>query len=227
MTRFLDIFFSSIALLALSPILGSIALVLRFSGEGEIFFAQERIGKGNQNFSLLKFATMLKDSPNIRTGTITVKNDPRILPFGRLLRKTKINELPQLFNVLRGDMSLIGPRPLTQQTFSSYSADVQKKVASIRPGLSGIGSIIFRNEEEILSRGLDSVSIYNEQIAPYKGDLECWFVDNAGIMLYMKCVFVTLVVVTTSNSKFVWWIFPKLPTPPVLLRKDLGFLGST
>lgn len=223
MTRFLDIVFSSIALLVLSPILGLVALILRFSGEGEIFFAQERIGKSNRNFNLLKFATMLKDSPNISTGTITVKNDPRILPFGQFLRKSKINELPQLFNILRGDMSVIGPRPLTQQTFASYSKDVQEKVNGVRPGLSGIGSIIFRNEEELLTKGTDAVAVYNQRIAPYKGALESWFVDHADVKLYFKCIIATIVVVITSNSKFVWLFFPSIPTPPAYLHADLGY----
>ena len=169
---------------------------------------------------------MLKDSPNLTTGTITVKNDPRILPVGRLLRKTKINELPQLFNVLRGDMSLVGPRPLSQQTFSFYSDDIQRKVVGVRPGLSGIGSIVFRNEEEILLQGAGSVETYSDQIAPYKGELESWFVDNCNLWLYFKCLVATLVVVGTSNSKLVWWIFPNLPTPPASLRVDLGYLSA-
>ena len=226
MIRLFDIFLSGLALVILCPILVPICLVLKFSGEGEIFFAQKRITKHGRNFNLLKFATMLKDSPNITTGTITVKNDPRILPVGRLLRKTKINEFPQFLNVLRGDMSLIGPRPLTQQTFSSYSDDIQRKVASVKPGLSGIGSIVFRNEEEILSHGADSIATYNDQIAPYKGDLESWFIDNSDLWLYFKCVVATLVVVATSNSKFVWWIFPNLPTPPEALRASLGYLSA-
>ena len=109
MERFFDIFFSGLALLVLSPLLVPIVLILRFSGEGEIFFLQERIGKGGQVFKLFKFATMLKDSPNIGTGTVTMKGDPRVLPVGKFLRKTKINELPQLLNIFFGDTSVIGP----------------------------------------------------------------------------------------------------------------------
>jgi len=107
MQRFFDIFFSSLALLILLPLLIPIAIILKFTGEGEVFYIQQRMGKGGSMFGLLKFATMLKDSPNIGTGTITVKNDPRVLPIGSFLRKTKINELPQLINILRGDMSII------------------------------------------------------------------------------------------------------------------------
>ena len=99
MQRLFDIIFSTLALLVLSPLLIPIIVLLRFSGEGEIFFTQKRVGKDGKFFGLFKFATMLKDSPNIGTGTITMKGDPRILPFGGLLRKSKINELPQLLNI--------------------------------------------------------------------------------------------------------------------------------
>ena len=98
----------------------------------------------------LEFATMLKDSPNIGTGTITVQNDPRVLPIGKFLRKTKINELPQLINVFTGEMSLIGPRPLTSENFSMYPKEAQNTIKKMRPGLSRVGSIIFRNEETLI-----------------------------------------------------------------------------
>ena len=100
--RLFDIFFSLLALLFLLPLFAPIVLILRFTGEREIFYRQERIGRHGTPFALLKFATMLRNSPTIGAGEITVKNDPRVLPFGRFLRKTKINELPQLFNILLG-----------------------------------------------------------------------------------------------------------------------------
>ncbi len=120
MIRLFDVIFSGIALVFLSPLLIPIALLLKLSGEGEIFFLQERVGKNREMFKLYKFATMLKDSPNIGTGTVTMKNDPRILPIGAFLRKTKINELPQLLNVFLGHMSLIGPRPQAQRCFDAF-----------------------------------------------------------------------------------------------------------
>ena len=94
-----------------------------------------------KEFDLLKFATMLKDSENLGTRDITIANDPRILPFGKILRKTKINELPQLINILFGDMSVVGPRPLVMNTFKQYDGGSQKIISSVKPGLSGIGSI--------------------------------------------------------------------------------------
>ena len=123
---FFDILLSSLSLLVLSPLLLPILFILRCTGEGEVFFKQERIGRYGQTFKLFKFATMLKNSPNMGTGTLTIDNDPRVLPFGVFLRKSKINELPQLFNILKGDMSIIGPRPLTREGFDVYTNDIKK-----------------------------------------------------------------------------------------------------
>ena len=120
MIRTFDLILSLIALVILCPLLLPVAFILRFTGEGEVFYVQERIGLHERPFGLFKFATMLKNSPHIGTGTITVRNDPRVLPVGRILRKAKVNELPQLLNVLIGDMSVIGPRPLTQNHFGHY-----------------------------------------------------------------------------------------------------------
>ena len=220
--RFLDIFFSSLALLVLFPLLVPIVLILKFSGEGEIFFLQERIGKGGEVFKLFKFATMLKDSPNIGTGTVTMKEDPRVLPVGKFLRKTKINELPQLLNILLGDMSVIGPRPLTSQTFVSYSVETQEIIKKVRPGLSGIGSIIFRGEEEIMHGSSASVDFYSNIIAPYKGSLEEWFVNNKGIYIYFLAIFITIWAVISPRTKIAWRVFKNLPEPPVELKKVLN-----
>ena len=141
MQRFFDILFSSLAILVLSPLFIPVILILKFSGEGEVFYKQKRVGKSMKEFDLLKFATMLKDSENLGTRDITIANDPRILPFGKILRKTKINELPQLINILFGDMSVVGPRPLVMNTFKQYDGGSQKIISSVKPGLSGIGSI--------------------------------------------------------------------------------------
>lgn len=224
MERFFDILFSGLALLALLPLFFPIVLLLRYSGEGEIFFLQERIGKDGEIFNLFKFATMLKNSPNIGTGTVTMNNDPRVLPIGKFLRKTKINELPQLLNIFFGSMSLIGPRPLTAQTFDSYSLETQKIIKKVRPGLSGIGSIVFRSEEEIMYGKLASVNFYNKIIAPYKGLLEEWFVSNKGLYVYFLTIFTTIYVVFFPKTNIVWKIFRHLPEPPSVLKQALYYL---
>ena len=224
MERFFDIIFSGLALLALSPFFVLIILILKFSGEGEVFFFQERIGKDGKLFKLYKFATMLKDSPNLGTGTVTIKEDPRVLPVGKFLRKTKINELPQLLNIFLGEMSVIGPRPLTAQTFASYSDTTKAVISQVRPGLSGVGSIIFRSEEDIMHGTTASVDFYHNVIAPYKGALEEWFVANKGIHIYFMAMFVTLWAVLFSKTKVAWIVFKGLPEPPDELKLALNYI---
>jgi lipopolysaccharide/colanic/teichoic acid biosynthesis glycosyltransferase len=223
MDRFFDIIFSVIALLLLFPLLGPIVILLKLTGEGEIFFLQERIGKKGEVFKLFKFATMLKNSPNIGTGTVTMRGDHRVLPVGKFLRKTKINELPQLLNILFGDMSFIGPRPLTAQTFGAYSESTQSLIKQVRPGLSGIGSIIFRCEEEIMYGASSSVDFYVNIIAPYKGELEEWFVSNNRLYIYFVAIFVTAWTVVIPSTQIVWRVFKDLPEPPAELKQALHY----
>ena len=133
MQRIIDLILAGAAILIFSPLLLVVVIILSFTGEGEIFYRQRRVGRFGKEFDLLKFATMLKDSETIGAGTVTLQNDFRVLPFGKVLRKTKINELPQLFNILIGDMSVIGPRPLHNKQFNLYSADMQRKISSVLP----------------------------------------------------------------------------------------------
>jgi len=223
MERFFDIIFSGIALALLSPFLVPITVILKCSGEGEVFFLQERIGKNGKLFKLFKFATMLKDSPNLGSGTITMKDDPRVLPVGMFLRKTKINELPQLLNIFFGDMSLIGPRPLTAQTFGSYSINTQNTIKKVRPGLSGIGSIIFRDEEQLMQGSSASLDYYIEVIAPYKGALEEWFVDHQSLHTYFIAIIITIWAVFFPTTSVVWRMFRGLPIPPDQLKDALNY----
>ena len=166
--RIIDILIASIALLLLSPILIPVMIILKFTGEHEIFYLQKRIGYKNIPFNIWKFATMQKDSPNIGTGEITLRNDSRVTKFGRLLRISKINELPQIINVFKGDMSIVGPRPLMTVSFSLYSDEVKKLIYESKPGITGIGSLIFRDEEKLVSEAADPRAMYNS-IYPYKG----------------------------------------------------------
>lgn len=218
MKRLMDVVLSGLALLFLSPLLIPVVIVLRLTGEGEIFYRQERIGKGGKAFSLLKFATMLKDSPNIGTGTHTTKGDPRVLPVGRILRKTKVNELPQLLNILLGDMSIIGPRPTVRAHFDLYPATARQKIEQVRPGLSGIGSIIFRDEETILSSSpLGYKRCYEEVIAPYKADVEVWYAEQQGIGLDILLILMTIWVVMFPSSRVYRCVFKNLPPTPAAL----------
>jgi len=225
MQRLLDIIFSGAALLVLIPLFIPIMLVLRFTGEGEVFFLQNRVGQKYHLFKLIKFATMLKASPNMGTGTVTLKDDPRVLPIGRFLRKTKINELPQLLNILKGDMSIIGPRPQTQRCFDAFPKCFHNKIIKVRPGLSGIGSIVFRREEDMINEESDPDYFYDEIIMPYKARLEKWYVENNGFVVYLMCIFLTIWVVARPNSSIIWYIFPNLTPPPDELVQYVNWPG--
>lgn len=223
MQRILDIVFSLFALLCLSPLILPIMIALKLSGEGEIFFLQKRVGRGGKPFNLFKFATMLKDSPNLGAGTVTLKGDPRVLPLGQFLRKTKINELPQLLNILFGDMSVVGPRPQTSRCFDVFPENLKEIITKIRPGLSGLGPIVFRDEENILAEKEESVEFYDKVIAPYKGRVEAWYVDNQNLFSYFAVIFITVWVVLFPNSSLVWQFFKGIPKPPSELSGHLNF----
>ena len=152
--RFLDIIFSSIAIIVLSPFMIPVIVLLKLTGEHDVFYKQKRIGLYGKEFNLLKFATMLRNSAVLPGGLFTYKNDPRLLPLGKFLRKTKINELPQLINIFIGQMSVIGYRPLVFEGYDKYHDEIKKLIYNYKPGLSGIGSIVLRNEENIIVVGL-------------------------------------------------------------------------
>lgn len=221
-SRMLDLVLSIVALVTLLPLMIVISFALKITGEGEVFYSQKRIGMKGKIFSLVKFATMLKESPNIGPGNLTVNNDPRVLKFGRFLRKTKLNELPQLINVIYGDMSIVGPRPLTPDTFEMYSMEVQASILNVRPGLSGIGSLIFRNEEFVLLGKKNPKEFYSEQISPYKGSLECWFVRNQSIKIYFEVILLTIFMILGGSQKLIYRYFTDLPKPPLKIAQALG-----
>ncbi len=219
--RFFDILFSSIALIVLSPLLIPIVVILKFTGEGEIFYFQERIGYGGKPFKIYKFATMLKNSHNIGIGTVTVKDDPRVLPFGKFLRRTKINELPQLINILKWDMSIIGPRPRTKRFYDELDDKYKEMIAQLKPGLSGIGSIVFRNEDEILQNITNPVEFDLKIITPYKGEIEKWFFKNRSIKLYFELIILTIIAVLFPKNCNICNYYKNLPKPPKELEKFL------
>lgn len=220
--RFIDVMLASWALLVLSPLLLGLMVVLRFTGEGEVFYRQTRVGQGGRRFDLLKFATMLKNSPQLGTGLLTTRDDPRVLPVGRFLRRTKLNELPQLLNIWLGDMSVIGPRPQTPEHVAMFPDDLGPVVLAVRPGLSGIGSIVFRDEELLLSRSPKGPArCFAEDITPYKTALEAWYVENRSTWLDLQLVCLTLLAVANPSARRHWRVLPKLPKPPHTLR-ELG-----
>ena len=208
--RFFDVLFSLLALIILSPLLVPIIIILKLTGEHEVFYFQERIGLRNKKFNIWKFATMMKNSPNLGTGEITLRNDPRVTKVGRFLRRTKINELPQIINVLRGDMSFVGARPLMQKSFDQYSPEVQSVVYKTRPGITGIGSVIFRDEEKIISESKDIQATYR-QVFKYKGRVEQWYQEHISFYTDIMILFLTAWCIIFSNSQLVYRVFPSLP----------------
>lgn len=216
--RFFDIFFSLIALLILLPFLLPIAILLKLTGEGHVWYFQERVGYKNQPFNIWKFATMLKNSPNMAGGLITLKKDPRLTPLGGFLRTTKINELPQIINILRGDMSIVGPRPVMQKSFEGYPKDVQAVIYSVPPGLTGIGSIIFRDEETLITQvkenGGNTWDFYTNKIYPFKGKVEAWYQKHQGFWVDFKIIFLTAWVILFPKSDLVYQWFKDLPKRP-------------
>ena len=217
--RIIDVVLSFFAIIFLSPLLIPVIIGLLLTGEHYIFYLQERIGYKNKKFSTYKFATMLKDSPKIGTGLHTTLKDPRILPMGSFLRKTKINELPQLINILTGSMSIIGPRPLVDKTFEPYSDFIKKNIYNVKPGLSGIGSILFRDEEKLLSNSKIPINeFYAMYISPYKGELELWYQKKISFFTDFMIIFLTIWVILFPKSNLVFKVFNDLPVKPDFLK---------
>jgi len=210
--RFFDILFSLIALVILSPVLIPIIILLKLTGEHEVFYLQKRIGHRNREFYIWKFATMLRNSPNMGSGDVTTRNDPRVTAVGRFLRISKINELPQLINILKGDMSFVGPRPLMRAGFERYSPELQARIYQVKPGLTGIGSIVFRDEELILTQSpLPPHECYSQVILPYKGAVEMWYQQHYSFYTDFMVLFLTAWYIVFSKSNLVHKVFPSLP----------------
>lgn len=190
MTRLFDILFSFFGLLILSPFFVIIWLIIVLTSRGTGFYTQNRVGKDGVDFSLYKFRSMRKDAD--KGSLITVGGrDPRITKIGYFIRKFKIDELPQLFNVLKGDMSLVGPRPEVRKYVDLYT-DEQKKVLSIRPGITDYASIEYVDENEILGKSDNPDEVYVSQIMPDKIKLNMKYIENKSVKEYFKIIFLTV-----------------------------------
>ena len=217
--RLFDLTIAVLSLLLLFAPMILVMIILKFTGEGEIFYLQKRLGYLNNEFKIIKFATMVKNSPNIGTGSLTLRDDPRVLPFGNFLRKSKINELPQIFNVIIGNMSIVGPRPQMKVDFDKFPPKKRNEIYKSKPGITGIGSIIFRDEEKWISNfNGDKHEFYKNKIAPYKTDVELWYYKNQSMFVDVKLVILTAWVIIFPNSDFVEKIFKSLPKKPSYLQ---------
>lgn len=210
--RFFDFLFALIALVVLTPILLPIMLLLKLTGEHEVFYLQKRIGYRNREFYIWKFATMLKNSPNMGSGDVTTRNDPRVTTMGRFLRITKLNELPQLINILTGDMSFVGPRPLVRAGFDRYPDELRDRIYQVKPGLTGVGSIVFRDEELIITNSsLPPHECYRQIILPYKGEVEMWYQKHRSFYTDFMILFLTGWYIVAPRSGLLYKVFPSLP----------------
>lgn len=192
--RVLDLVFSLFALVALSPIFLVTALLNLMTGEHQILYRQVRVGRAGKEFEIIKFATMLKDSPNMANGGFVESGDIRLLPLGAFLRKTKINELPQLINVLRGDMSLVGFRPLAKASYKTAVDIGGLSSYIIQPGITSLASIVLRNEEKILAdvSASERQHFYDTEILPKKVIMDQWWKDNKSIYNYLMLIVLTI-----------------------------------
>lgn len=195
--RVFDWVLSSLGLLTLAPLLLLIALAVRLDSPGPVFFRQERIGRRGRPFRIHKFRTMRHD-PSGAGPQITVGADTRITRVGRWLRRTKLDELPQLLDVWRGAMSLVGPRPEVPRYVAHYPPALRDKVLSVRPGITDLASIEYRDESAVLARAHDPEQAYVREVLPHKLRLAAHYVDNASLWLDVRLIWRTLVAVVRS-----------------------------
>lgn len=187
--RIFDILFSFLAIVILSPALFIIALLIILNDGNSALYRQVRVGKNNQDFLLKKFRTMRKDAD--RSGLLTIGNDDhRITPIGKFLRKYKLDELPQLFNVIKGEMSIVGPRPEVRKYVDFYT-DEQKRILTVSPGITDWASIEFINENDLLSKSKNPESQYIEEILPAKIRLNMKYIQNRNLTTYFKIITLT------------------------------------
>ena len=180
--RLLDISIAGLGLLLLLPLMGAIALLIKLDSPGSVFFAHERVGRYGRKFKVLKFRTMVQDAPKLG-GAITAGHDPRITRVGRILRKTKLDELPQLWNVLKGEMSLVGPRPEVEKYVQLWEPNLREIVLSVRPGITGLTQIRYRHEERLLAQQADPEKYYRETLLPLKLASDVEYVQRRCLVL--------------------------------------------
>jgi lipopolysaccharide/colanic/teichoic acid biosynthesis glycosyltransferase len=190
MIRLFDLFFSLIGLILLFPILALIVILNSLETRGRPFFRQKRVGMDGRLFNLIKFRTMYKNSGDENQLTIGIR-DKRITRFGYFLRKYKLDEIPQLLNVIKGEMSLVGPRPEVPKYVMLYNED-QKKILFVKPGLTDYASIFFFNENEILARSLEPEKTYIEKIMPQKIELNKRFISDPSFRQYLFILWLTI-----------------------------------
>jgi lipopolysaccharide/colanic/teichoic acid biosynthesis glycosyltransferase len=196
--RLFDVVLTIIALVLLSPMMILTALVIKVTMPGPILFKQVRIGRYAKPFTIYKFRTMRLNNSKV---SVTLSNDSRITPFGNLLRKTKIDELPQLFNILKGEMSVVGPRPDVPGYYDTLTGDYQV-IWQLRPGLTGLDSMCYPNEQAILDKESDPELYYDTVLWPDKVRLNRWYAENRSLWMDVKILVNTFGVLVLGREAF-------------------------
>jgi len=192
--RVFDLLCSGLGVALLSPLFVIIGIWIKVDSPGPIFFVQKRVGKSEQQFGVYKFRTMIVDAES-KGLKITVGNDPRITSIGHFLRRTKLDELAQLFNVLGGSMSLVGPRPEVQEYIDAYPEDIKKIVLSVKPGITDYASIEFKDENKVLENSIDPSKTYIEEILPVKQQYYLKYIEDQSFFVDIKIIFKTVFVI--------------------------------
>ena len=212
-----DIIFSVLGILISAPLLLISIFLIFTSGETSPLYVSYRIGKDGVLFRMFKLRTMSRARPS--KSPLTAYNDNRINFFGRFLRFSKIDELPQFFNILYGDLSFVGPRPMLPEVYIFYSDKTRKKLNKIRPGVTGIGSIVFRNESDLFKKVKGShEKFYKDNIAPAKAELELWYTKNRSFVIDFKILALTMVALFYGKVKSLKRHFKNLPTTELFLE---------
>ena len=202
--RLEDIVVAAIGIVILAPVFAVIAIAIRLDDGGPVFYRQVRVGRAGRPFEIDKFRSMIP-APKGAGSPLTIAGDPRVTRVGALLRRAKLDELPQLFNVLQGEMSLVGPRPEAPDLMLHYSRSQRAVMGSVRPGMTDYASVLLRDESELLARAPDPARFYRERIMPLKCELCARYVSDMGPLTDMRIVLATI-----------WSIvFPRAPNPMI------------
>ncbi len=192
LTRAIDILAAFIGLVVLSPLFSAIAIAIKLDSPGPVFYRAQRVGKDGRLFRLYKFRSMVADADRRGPG-ITATGDTRITPVGRFLRRTKLDELPQLINVLRGEMSLVGPRPEDPRYVALYTPE-QRRVLAVRPGITSAASLVYRHEEQLLA-GEDWETVYRTKVLPDKLAIDLAYLERRTLASDLKLILRTIAAV--------------------------------
>jgi lipopolysaccharide/colanic/teichoic acid biosynthesis glycosyltransferase len=198
MKRILDVVGSALGLLLLLPVLAVVAVIIKLDSPGPIFFRQERVGRGGRSFRIFKFRTMVVGAA--RAGTaLTVRADTRITPAGIFLRRSKLDELPQLINVLVGDMSIVGPRPEVPEFMKLYAPNQRAIILSMRPGITDYAAILFRDESLLLDQERDPIDVYRREIMPVKFAYYERYSREIGVLNDLRIILATILLLVAGR----------------------------